>query len=196
MKRNDLDFLRLVAEIQEGIRAGRLPKVQAMRTLEDLKNGIFSQALVVDQDAPLPTLRLKVHARGARGRRFFSEATTSIIASSAEGRILDAVDALTEAGEELMGIKAYLTLMDNTGLIPTSWKPGPDSRAKYIIFAGDVFDHGKARRGQDQRAHRVVNSISWRGDRWEMYETPLAQTLNPTYYFAVWKPSSKLPGTN
>lgn len=106
MTADDRTFRDLFAEIERKVREGVLNENEALQTLEDLKNGMFSRGMIVDQEAGFPTW-MRVLERGVSGRRLFSEDTVELVQTGAEGTILDSVKWMSERGVDPMGIATY-----------------------------------------------------------------------------------------
>lgn len=189
VKHENFAFLKLVAEIQEGIRAGRLPKAEALQTLEDLKRGVFSRAIIVDESrVPSDWTRPVADCYHKPTRKLLSAENIGLWKpSGSSNTVIDAMGQMYRYNLERPGIAALRTLALNAHIIPDFWKSGVED-PKYILFTGDVF-----RLSNNPSDKKRVFSLCWREDTFGIVEVPLFQPVRDNWYFVFWKPNATLP---
>lgn len=180
----------IMAEIKKLIANGHLPEEQVLQTLADLKNGIFSRGVIVDESVLPPDCTYPVDSRyHEMNRKLLTPDTLELWRPDSNPiPLIDAMTELYKTDKERPGLAALHALKSSPWLIPDSWLSTPES-PKYILFTGDVV-----RLSHNPLDKKRVFSLCWRGGvSFNVTEVPLLNNVGSNCHFATWKTNATLP---
>lgn len=183
----------LVDEIELMMASGHLPEEQVLQTLADLKNGIFSRGVIVDESLLPPDWTCPVDSRYHKmDRKLLTRDTLELWRPDSNPiPLTDAMTELFRADKERPGLAALHALESKPWLIPDSWLSTPES-PKYILFTGDVV-----RLSHNPLDKKRVFSLCWRGGvSFNVTKVPLLNNVSSNCHFATWKPNATLPAAD